>query len=112
MKAVKIIIIVLAPIALIYGVWSTFFSGGAGGSLPGSSAYADVATGEVRSYASDHFIGLPGTNERDGKPTVYPVFKDEDGVYRIAERYRSLLRQLADTEEVKVDLETYEVLQP
>ena len=108
MKAAKIAIIVIAPIALIIGLVVVFGGGSKG--IPGSLPYVDVATGKMLNRDPQSFIALPGKNA-DGQRAIFPVEENEAGEMVIGNRYRSALIELAKTMDVKVNLDTFEIEQ-
>jgi len=111
MKAAKVIVIILGVVAAVFVGWKVLFAGGSS-NLPNSYPFVDIETGVIKNYALDSFKSLPGENSRNGKATILPVFKDKEGVYRVPERYRSAVTELAKSMEVKVNLDTWEIVNP
>lgn len=104
MNRAKYVIVALAPIVLIVGVWMSM-RGGAG-ALPSSYRFVDIETGEVVSIAKDKVQVIPAIGA-SGKPTLYPVSTEEDGSLVIGERYRDGVLEYARTNPVKVDTTTF-----
>lgn len=112
MKALRLVVLVLGPIALVAGVYATFFRSKA---PVASSVYVcDVLSGETRRLSLRTVKVFPAPN-KDGALSLYPVNRDEDGGYSIIadDRYRELLkREFGTNKSLRVDLSTYRVITP
>lgn len=106
-KYAKYAIIGLAPLVLIIGVWSSLNSGG--GKFPDSYMFVDIQTGELVTLRRSEIKSIPEKNSRDGTFTLFPVSLNPEGKYQIEERYQEGLRSLAETQDLKIDTETFEV---
>ena len=104
-KFLKIAVIILAPLALAFGVWKACSA--PTDSAPTDFYFADVQTGELISRGRGQFATIPIKNPATGDYTFYPVQKDEAGHWVVTERYRSGLSDLADDKRAKVNMSTF-----
>lgn len=106
MKAVKIAIIVLAPIVLVAGLW--FGLGRGSGPMVKDPIWYDVTTGRFVGAPKSR-LAVPAENEQ-GQKAIYPVI-ERDGKYYLSEIYREGIEERFTDTQVFVDLQTME-LQP
>ncbi len=104
-KYVKIAIIILAPLALAFGVWKA--CSGPADSAPSEFYFADVQTGELISRGRGQFATIPIKNPATGDYTFYPVSKSDSGEWVVIERFRSGLNDLAADKRPKVNMSTF-----
>ncbi len=108
-KPLMIFILVLAPIALGFGLYKAFFSGPLGVSLPNSLQFANLETGELVSMKRGSFPSIPVRDKATKRYSIYPVLKNESGQWVVEERYRAGIDELAKSATLKVDLQTFVV---
>lgn len=108
-KYVKIAVLVLAPIALAFGIWTAFFTGSGGGSLPDTWVFADVQTGEIVRKQRGTVVSIPLKNPATSAFTLFPVEQNEQGQWVVIERYRRALNDLPAGTSAKLDSATYVV---
>jgi hypothetical protein len=104
-KYLKIAVLILAPIALAFGVWKA--CSGPVDEAPREFFFADIQTGEFISRGRGEFATSPIKNPATGDYTFYPVRKDDAGNWVILERYRSGLNEIAADKRSKVDMATF-----
>lgn len=106
MKWLKIAAIAIAPLILIWGVWS--FMKNNNSVLPNSSKWVDVSTGEIITLSRNKVFSIPAKNDRDGKRTLFPLEKTETGEMTIPDRYRQYLKDIPEIDS-KIDPNTFQV---
>jgi len=113
MKAVKYILLGLAPLVLIVGL--VFYMSGSGDGkarISSTVTLCDVATGELVTLDRKDVIVIPTANKRDGKRTLFPISENDDGTMVIDGRFHDMLRELAKSEKLAVDTKTFAVPSP
>lgn len=106
-KTLQIVVLILAPIVLAWGVYSLFFATKSVG--PEGWTFVDVNTGEVVHRKVGEVISIPMRNAATGDKTFYPVTKNDQGQWVISERYRRDLETLPPDKKSKVDASTFVV---
>jgi hypothetical protein len=111
MEKFKKVILVLGPIVLLVGLYITF--SGPKSPVPGTVELVNVFTGKIESIAQSELTMIPATDS-DGRLSLYPIVRTEDGKRVIGERYRSdltyrLSKNEFKKEDVKIDLTTFTV---
>ena len=74
--------------------------------VPNSFTFVDVETGEIVVLSKKDVRFIPAKNTRDGKPTLFPVEKDEQGNYKVAGHYGAAIAAMAESGTIKVDPKT------
>lgn len=105
MNWLKYAAIVVAPLVLIWGVWS--FIGSNQNPIPGSLMYVDVMSGEVVYLTTGKIKTIPARNSK-GERVLLPAEKREGKIY-IMERYKDSLEDFKNDARLKVDPATLEV---
>lgn len=113
MKALKPIILIIAPIVLCVGIYMSFFSGPKN---PGINTveFVNVMTGELVSKSSTKVSGYPDLTDDDNKPYLYPTGKDSEGQTVVHERFRGILKEAVKRKELneaqlKIDMSTFRI---
>lgn len=105
MNWLKYAAISIAPLVLIWGVWSFLSSNQS--PIPGSLEYVDVMSGEVVSLASNKIKTIPARNSA-GERVLLPAER-RDGKVFIQDRYKEALETMKADSRFKVDIATLEV---
>ena len=105
MNWVKYAAISIAPLVLIWGVWSFLSSNQS--PIPGSLEYVDVMSGEVVSLSSNKIKTIPARNSA-GERVLLPVER-RDGKIFVQDRYKEALDAMKADSRFKVDIATLEV---
>lgn len=105
MNWVKYAAISIAPLVLIWGIWSFFSSNQ--NPIPGSLEYVDVMSGELVSLDSNKIKTIPARNSA-GERVLLPAERREGKVY-VQERYKEALEAMKGDARFKVDINTLEV---
>ncbi|MGD9691291.1 MAG: hypothetical protein AB7G17_00445 [Phycisphaerales bacterium] len=100
MKPVKIALVVLGPLVLIVGVYLSVGRGGT--SLASRMTVMDVTTGEIKMVSKSSVKTLPAQN-KDGVRSLFPVVKNEAGVYVIPDRFREAVEALGKEHALQID---------
>jgi len=111
MDKLKKVILVLGPIVLIVGLYMTF--SGPKTAVPGTVELVNVFTGKVESVAQSK-LGMIPAADSEGRLSLYPIVRMDDGKRVIGERYRSdltyrLSKKEFKREDIKIDLTTFAV---
>ncbi len=105
MNWLKYAAISIAPLVLIWGVWSFLSSNKS--PLPGSLPYVDVMSGEVVYLGLNKVKSIPAKNT-DGERVLLPA-EERDGKVFVQDRYKAALETLKTDSRFKVDIATLEV---
>lgn len=105
MNWAKYAAIAVAPLVLIWGVWT--FVRGSGNPLPGSLEYVDVMSGEVVNLGINKIKTIPAKNSA-GERVLLPIER-RDGKVFVQERYKASLDNLAKDPRCKVEAGSLEV---
>lgn len=108
-KPLMILILILAPIALVFGVYKTFFADSSGVALPNTLQFVNVETGQLLSYKRGSFPSVPIRDNTTKRYSIYPVARNEQGQWVVDERHRAGIGDLAKSATLKVDLQTFVV---
>jgi hypothetical protein len=104
-KYAKYAIIGLAPLVLIYGVWTSLQQGRS--PLPDSYTFVDVETGDVVYLKRNEIRFIPEKNDRNDLQTLFPVSVNHDGQYAVEDRYHNDVRKLAEQIPLKINAEPF-----
>lgn len=99
-KAVRNTLLVLAPVALIAGVWWTFYR--SDDPIPNQSQFVDITTGQLFTLDPRKLLLIPAQNA-DGRFVLYPVERGEDGSLAVPGRYLSTVELQLQNKELKED---------
>lgn len=105
MNWVKYAAIAIAPLVLIWGIWTFLRSNQ--DPLPGSLPYVDVMSGEVVYFQLNTVKSIPARNAF-GERVLLPA-EERDGKFYVQEHYRGALERMKADARFKVDLNTLEV---
>lgn len=111
MEKFKKVILVLGPIVLIVGLYFTF--AGNKSPVPGTVEMVNVVTGEIERVAQSKLGMIPAVDS-DGRPSLYPMSRTDDGKMVVSERFRGDLTYRIKSNElkqadIKIDMATFEV---
>jgi len=95
---------VVAVIVLCTGIWFSFFTGGAP-KPPSSVTLLDVKTGELYQTSTKRLM-LPAKNPDSGERCLFPVFKDDEGEWRIGTHYQGAVAGIEFNPQVVLDLDS------
>ncbi|MCK4871606.1 MAG: hypothetical protein KAS72_02665 [Phycisphaerales bacterium] len=107
MATFKKIIIVVGPIVLIVMLVLSFDRG----TVPNRIDVVDIRTGDISSMGRTDMLLIPARS-KDGELVLYPVQKNDDGVWCISEHHMPLVRKYFREHRVDpaIDLETCQVI--
>jgi hypothetical protein len=105
MNWLKYACIAIAPLVLIWGVWS--FLSRNQNPLPNSLLYVDVMSGETVYLGTNKIKTIPAKNSA-GERVLLPAEK-RDGKVFVQDRYKESLEAMKGDARFKVDLATLEV---
>ncbi len=102
---VKYAAFAIAPLVLIWGVWSFLSSNQS--PIPGSLEYVDCMSGEVINMDSNKIKTIPARNS-EGERVLLPAERRDGKVY-VQDRYKEALESMKADKRFKVDISTLEV---
>ncbi len=101
----------LAVAALVIAAGVYWYTRPTRATLSSSIAFVDVSTGKVYDLPRGTVRVPPVENPDTGEATLLPCYVGDDGNWYVADRHRSLVKQMGDVNKT-VDVKTLQVQPP